>query len=419
MPYYGDNIMRAGLILMMGLPLAACAADGGSARAPLRETRGDTTIVTWSGPGAWGDSVSLTEELRIGELEGSDDYTFGAISGVESDGTLTYVVDRIAKNIRVFDEQGRLVRTIGRDGGGPGELRNPSGIGLLPDGRIAVRDYGNRRYNVYSPSGDALASWPIPGGYSTSASFIIDTAGRLYNPMSVAKPGEDWKSGFEVFDSSGAVLDTITPPTRGLKSSTLIAERTTGGATSRAVYGIPFTPQEVWALSPRGYFVGGYTGAYAVESLFPDGKVLRVVRTLDPVAVGDDERAAAEANTLRGLRDTDPDYKWNGPPVPSTKPFFGTIIVDDDGRFWVRTPQPSHEVPVPEDELEGAPGGAPRTRWAEPSVYDVFAAEGEYLGAVPLPDRFEPYVMRGDRIWGVIRDELDVPFVARYRIVHN
>jgi hypothetical protein len=135
--------------------------------------------------------------------------------------------------------------------------------------------------------------------------------------------------------------------------------------------------------------------------------------------VSDGERSSAEANVLRGLRMTDPGYNWNGPPIPSTKPFFGGITIDDDGRIWVRTPQPAHEVPIPGDELEGAPDDAPRTRWAEPSVYDVFTAEGDYLGVVPIPDRFEPYVMRGDQVWGVLRDEFDVPFVVRYRIVHN
>jgi len=47
----------------------------------------------------------------------------------------------------------------------------------------------------------------------------------------------------------------------------------------------------------------------------------------------------------------------------------------------------------------------------------VFATSGEYIGTVQLPDRFEPRVVTGPRVIGVLRDEMDVEHVARYRII--
>jgi hypothetical protein len=50
----------------------------------------------------------------------------------------------------------------------------------------------------------------------------------------------------------------------------------------------------------------------------------------------------------------------------------------------------------------------------------VFEPDGRYLGAVRPPEGFsvspEP-VIRGDTMWAVSRDELDVTSVVRYRIV--
>ena len=49
--------------------------------------------------------------------------------------------------------------------------------------------------------------------------------------------------------------------------------------------------------------------------------------------------------------------------------------------------------------------------------WDVFDAEGRFLGVVSMPKRFAPRVFVDDKIYGVWRDELDVQYVVRMRIV--
>jgi hypothetical protein len=49
--------------------------------------------------------------------------------------------------------------------------------------------------------------------------------------------------------------------------------------------------------------------------------------------------------------------------------------------------------------------------------WDVFDGEGRYLGVVPMPPRFTPRVFLGDKIYGVQRDEVDVQYVVRVRVV--
>jgi hypothetical protein len=49
--------------------------------------------------------------------------------------------------------------------------------------------------------------------------------------------------------------------------------------------------------------------------------------------------------------------------------------------------------------------------------WDVFDAQGRFLGVVNTPAGFTPRVFGGDKIYGVWRDELDVQYVVRLRIV--
>jgi hypothetical protein len=49
-------------------------------------------------------------------------------------------------------------------------------------------------------------------------------------------------------------------------------------------------------------------------------------------------------------------------------------------------------------------------------LWDVFDAQGRYLGVLELPPRFTPSELRGDRVWGIWRDDLDVQHVLRLRV---
>jgi hypothetical protein len=49
--------------------------------------------------------------------------------------------------------------------------------------------------------------------------------------------------------------------------------------------------------------------------------------------------------------------------------------------------------------------------------WDVFDAEGRFLGTVDTPGGFTPRLFRRDRIYGVWQDEFDVQYVMRLRIV--
>ncbi|MCX8045059.1 MAG: NHL repeat-containing protein [Desulfobacterota bacterium] len=64
-----------------------------------------------------------------------------------------YVADGVNHCIKVFDEHGSFLTSIGGKGDAPGKLNSPLGIALGTDGTLYVADSGNRRIQIFTASG--------------------------------------------------------------------------------------------------------------------------------------------------------------------------------------------------------------------------------------------------------------------------
>jgi len=97
--------------------------------------------------------------LTIGEDDSKADYVFARTSDIDVDekGNI-YVCDFLDNCIKVFDENGFHLNTIGRHGQGPGELYGPSKLEYA-NGKIFVYDAGNRRLSIYADDGNFLNSF--------------------------------------------------------------------------------------------------------------------------------------------------------------------------------------------------------------------------------------------------------------------
>ena len=97
--------------------------------------------------------------------EGGEDY-FYRPSDIEIDHNLSliHVVDSANHRIVTFDEKGRLVRIIGREGQGPGDLFRPTGAFVCEDSNLAVADYGNNRIQFFDKNGKFFRSFPCHAG---------------------------------------------------------------------------------------------------------------------------------------------------------------------------------------------------------------------------------------------------------------
>jgi len=92
---------------------------------------------------------------------------------VAPDGTI-YVADGHGgdSNARIVKiaPDGKIIKTWGKKGSGPGEFNEPHGIALDSTGRVFVADRVNSRIQIFDPDGNFLAEWKQFG--RPSAVFI-------------------------------------------------------------------------------------------------------------------------------------------------------------------------------------------------------------------------------------------------------
>jgi len=106
-------------------------------------------------------------------------------------------------NLKVFDRTGRLVRTIGTRGSGPGQFNFPTCLWMDDQDRLYVSDTLNYRIQVLSPGGQVLMlvgeHGDRPGYFAHPSGVATDSLGHLYV---VDRQFEN----VQVFDTQGRIL---------------------------------------------------------------------------------------------------------------------------------------------------------------------------------------------------------------------
>jgi hypothetical protein len=379
---------------------------------------GDTVVVRTVEGSVWGGTARLVPEVSIGVLEGDSTEMFGSIRSlaVDSAGRI-YVMDGQVPALRVYGPDGAYLRTLGREGEGPGEYAGPDGgLAVLSDGRVVLRDPANARFTVYGPEGEHRASWPWRGGFNTGRKLYRTRDDAVWSLVLMDPSASvfDWVMGVAEIHPDGSPGDTLREPDIRYDPPTISGERE-GGASIRSV---PFAPEVEWTMSPEGYLVGGSGDRAAVTLFKPEGP-LRIEWEADRVPVKPGEASGARDAAVRQMRSQFPGWSWNGPPIPEVKPAFSSLEVDEEGRIWVGLPAPTREEENPVHD-PADPDSEP-TVWAPTSTrFRVFEPDGRHLGVVEGPPEISRYptpVFGAEHVWVVVRDELDVPRVVRFRIV--
>jgi hypothetical protein len=92
-------------------------------------------------------------------------------------------------------------------------------------------------------------------------------------------------------------------------------------------------------------------------------------------------------------------------------PAFGGIFLGPDGTLWIQ------RIRNAQDMAEGAEEGAQFDPQDIGSPeWEIFDGDGRFLGVVTLPDRFRPVTAKGDQLYGIAADELDVQYILRLRV---
>ena len=73
---------------------------------------------------------------------------------------------------------------------------------------------------------------------------------------------------------------------------------------------------------------------------------------------------------IRNMRGTEPNWRWNGAPIPDQKPPYRNIYAGEDGTVWLLLSQSAFRVEDPSHDPSD-PESLPN-EWHEPVAFDVF-----------------------------------------------
>ena len=392
---------KRSLLLLLCLVVVGCEGHegpGANASFSIDTLPGGAVRVSNAEHGEWSPDTewSLVEDLRIGSADGSGPEAFGSVHALEVDAYgRIYVLDRLAHQVQVFGPNGEHLRTLGSEGAGPGEMSQPSGLAWMPGWHLWVEDRGNSRFAVFDTTGALVDTHPrdFPwmefrwrGGF--------DREGHRYGLGSELR-GRRSHDVLLRLDGRGAQVGTIELP----RFEEARFEVTSNDAPLAAAR-VPFSPHLHWHLTPDGALWFGTTDEYRLTQRSLDGDTIRIVERdapPTPITAAEREEALAE-DYLAPFREAgvvDPAM------VPENHPYWAGFTVSSDGFLWVIPRMPD--------------GGA--------AAFDVFDPEGVYLGRIPVDEpglQSGPApVVRGDRLYAVVRDDLGVPYVVRMRVLSS
>jgi hypothetical protein len=328
-----------------------------------------------------------------------------------------YVLDNSEQRVKVFTAQGRLIRTIGRKGQGPGEFQSASRMQLLRDS-LWVFDHVNNRVTVFQLNGKGLRTFPLvePAGRTETAIMYVSANGfwlihaEAESDSRRVTGAHSWHFGTR--ERFGPTILTIEP------EKTVVVpmkpDRSTGKSTGRGHFRHPITTTPLWAVTRDGSSIiymerntaaRSGTGEIVLSAHASSGRVLWS-RTLKypPMPVTRSERNLLLDSIAR-------------PKSATTRLGRAAVFEVDRGALSDSLNLPPFWPPV--KSLHSATDG---TIWLEEGgrsakpTYLVLSPQGVPERRVTLPASSRLLVASRERIWVFRLDPDDLPLVERYRI---
>jgi len=317
-----------------------------------------STVGCGDAPGLEEWTLQLTEEMTVGGEPVTPQTALyrPAALGFDFAGNL-FVLDSGNHRIQVFAPDGSFLRSMGEPGEGPGQLGDPQGMFVHPDGRVWVADTRNRRVQPFSPTGAALDGisvdlFPIDVVVGPDRIFVL----RM--PQTNLIYGADPSTMVRVLDRSGFETGGFADPVKSEVGILYMLEN-----------------MAVMAPGPSGGVALASTHFASLVSVFDVGGSLR---TEIPVLY----KAGAWAPLGRRpalLNDASLDR------IART----ATDLAWDEGRrlFWV---------------LCGYVDQSPEGEWTIAREIYRYDAEGTYRGSLMLPQRAAAIAVAPDgRLWTI------------------
>jgi hypothetical protein len=337
--------------------------------------------------------------MRIRPDDARPETLFGRVRGVLrlSDGRVA-VLDMGRHQLSLFEQDGSYIRSIGREGQGPGELADPWRLIRARADTVGVFDMAGH-LELLPTTGEGSRRMPLPRGSDAGTAQILgafESGGYL--AIVNEFPGKPQPGTNPLFSTLHVVTDAgASGPTLGRHQSTEFTFR--AGSDGRLIQvGTMFWAEPGMAVLPAGY-VWCLATEFDCQIRSNTGVHLRTIRapvTTPPVTDADVEElramrlsaAATKADSTRVELDMAHADRMDRFPVMSL------IRTDTRGRIWMRsfTWRPSdHTAP-----------------WL------VLEPDGHVLGTVAMPAGLQVFDIGPDYVLGVDRDADDAEGIVMY-----
>jgi len=399
------------LSIVLSVAVAACGSDEGSLATSVeaRDSAGIRIVESRVPGGVAPVYAELGEpDLQIGVVDGDPTYAFTRIVAVRAlaNGAIL-VAEGGSQELRVFDGVGTHVRTFGGAGRGPGELTNIMNVAGISGDTIRVWDARARRVTSFLADGTFLGDLSLSFDRFAAPrwTYSLDDGSLLVDALDMPAgglPDGPYQAPYFLrrMDGAGLVDTVATLPGEHMSPGEAMMTLPDGRRQTVDVILGALIDNEAHAVASGEHFYVGYNDHYLIQRRTFSGDVDMVI------SVPDLERpmeAAALDSVVQYRLD---DCSGRGPDCermvrmtmeafdpPEMRPAYSALLVDAGDRLWVA------------DWVH---------RGAQPTVWHVFSPDGELLGRVAIPDGLRVTDVQEYFVLGVIRNELDVPFVRRY-----
>jgi hypothetical protein len=333
-----------------------------------------------------GKAVRFEEEASFGAEESGPGAVYKPGQFAVDGRNRVFIYESGEGAIKVFGEDGRFLKTVGRKGQGPGEFAQAGFLGFCPDGRLLVTDFQNRRTSFFGPEGDFLSSYQWTKNIAI-AFLILDNASVVQE--SVFEAGKS-RLFLKTYDFAGAEVKSwgefVYPETKFM----------TRGEVAITI-GIPHSPRSVLtgdSTLRRVYHC--LNDSYLIEVFDAEGRIIRKIdRPYERLPFTDADREEYTARTSGSAQVAE---LYKDMPWPKVKTVTERMLCDDRGGLWVATNETKDD------------GGRKLT------AYDVFDAGGRYDARVWLD--FNPARFAAGKMYRYKEDpDTGVRVLTRYRVI--
>ena len=299
--------------------------------------------------------IVLKEDLVISGENESREYALSDIRSVQVDKEENiYVLDLKDVRIKVFDKNGKGIRSFGKKGQNFGELRLPYRMYMVSGKELMFYDISNRRISYFSLDGKCLRE--ISTRNQMFDRTMTDSKGHIIGYFFI--PGETYTHELKKFS----------PKLKPVMTLVTIEEQ-------RTPYVIEMLDTTLqFRLMENDNIVWSHPTSYEIFIVSPEGKTLRkIVKDYDSEKITEEEK-----KQMIESRTVPPEYEITLPEYYNPLYY---ILCDEENRIYVRTYERDNK------------GGF---------YYDVFDPEGRNITKFSLPGNELIFNAQKNKMYAVV-----------------